>query len=81
MKVSGIRNANRKLLLNLSDFLVDTYCLGVKDAMYRVVSPEEFEYYRQQTRDRTPLKSVQQQRKIIETLKRNLGSDGFDFCS
>ncbi|MCB1764912.1 MAG: hypothetical protein KDJ22_02465 [Candidatus Competibacteraceae bacterium] len=131
--------------LALASFLVDTYCLGVKDAMYRVVSPEEFEYYRQQVHDRTPLGSVhpsclrrlveeavgyardigfsphtdyakaarlfgdidasacsvrytfgkdgkpcyisgsyenlQQQRKIIETLKRNLGSDGFDFCS
>jgi hypothetical protein len=129
--------------LAMAGFLVDAYCLGVKNAMYRVVSPEEFEFYRRQLHERTPLESVhpsclrklveeaivyardigfsphpdyakaarlfgdidasacpvrytfgkdgkpfyingpyenfQQQQKIIETLKRNLGPDGFHY--
>jgi DNA-binding transcriptional regulator YbjK len=131
--------------LAVAVFLLDIYCLGVKDAFYRVVSTQEYTYYRQQLegssleqvhpsclrklvkgavqyardiglaphadyagaaqlfgnieaaacpvrytyggRDGKPLyisgpnESPARSRKIVDTLKRKLGSEGFHFVA
>lgn len=52
----------------VAGFLVDTYCLGVKNALYRVISPAEYNYYRGQIESQTPLESVHPSclRKLVE---------------
>ena len=44
------------------------YCLGVKNALYRVLSPTEYAYYRQQIEAQTPLERVHPSclRKLVE---------------
>lgn len=34
--------------LAIAAFLLDVYCLGVKDAFYRVIAKQDYDYYRQQ---------------------------------
>lgn len=52
----------------VAGFLVDSYCLGVKNALYRVLSPTEYDYYRQQIEAQTPLERVHPSclRKLVE---------------
>ena len=52
----------------LAGFLVDTFCLGVKNAMYREISGEEYEFYRREIESRTPLESAHPSclRKLVE---------------
>ncbi len=52
----------------VAGFLVDTYCLGVKNALYHVISPAEYDYYRGQIEAQTPLERVHPSclRKLVE---------------
>jgi tetratricopeptide (TPR) repeat protein len=52
----------------MASFLVDTFCLGVKNALYRIVSPAEYDYYREQIEAQTPLEPVHPSclRKLVE---------------
>ena len=52
----------------VAGFLVDTYCLGVKNALYRVLSAAEYDYYREQIEANTPLERVHPSclRKLVE---------------
>ena len=52
----------------VAGFLVDPYCLGVKNALYRVLSPAEYDYYRQQIEAQTPLERIHPSclRKLVE---------------
>ena len=52
----------------LAGFLIDTFCLGVKNAMYREISGEEYEFYRREIESRTPLESAHPSclRKLVE---------------
>jgi tetratricopeptide (TPR) repeat protein len=63
----------------LAGFLVDTFCLGVKNAMYREISGEEFEFYRQEIESRTSLESAHPSclRKLVESAVRYAQDIGF----
>lgn len=52
----------------VAGFLVDTYCLGVKNALYRVLSAAEYDYYREKIEANTPLERVHPSclRKLVE---------------
>lgn len=52
----------------VAGFLVDSYCLGVKNALYRVISSAEYDYYRGQIEAQTPLERVHPSclRKLVE---------------
>ena len=52
----------------VAGFLVDSYCLGVKNALYRVLSPAEYDYYRGQIEAQTPLERIHPSclRKLVE---------------
>ncbi len=52
----------------VAGFLVDTFCLGVKNALYHVISPAEYDYYREQIEAQTPLERVHPSclRKLVE---------------
>jgi tetratricopeptide (TPR) repeat protein len=63
----------------VAGFLVDSYCLGVKNALYRVISPAEYDYYRGQIESQTPLESVHPSclRKLVEGAVRYARDLGF----
>lgn len=63
----------------VAGFLVDTYCLGVKNALYRVFSSTEFEFYRRQIEQHTPLESIHPSclRKLVEGAVRYARDLGF----
>lgn len=63
----------------VAGFLVDTYCLGVKSALYRVISPAEYDYYRGQIEAHTPLERVHPSclRKLVEGAVRYARDLGF----
>ena len=65
--------------LAVAGFLVDTYCLGVKNALYRVIPPTEFESYRRQIEQHTPLEQVHPSclRKLVEGAVRYARDLGF----
>lgn len=63
----------------VAGFLVDTYCLGIKNALYRVISPAEYDYYRRQIEAYTPLERVHPSclRKLVEGAVRYARDLGF----
>ncbi len=65
--------------LAVAGFLVDTYCLGVKNALFRVVSATEFESYRRQIEQHAPLERVHPSclRKLVEGAVRYARDLGF----
>ncbi len=65
--------------LAVAGFLVDTYCLGVKNALYRGFSSTEFELYRRQIEQLTPLESIHPSclRKLVEGAVRYARDLGF----
>ena len=63
----------------VAGFLVDTYCLGAKNALYRVLSLAEYDYYRGQIEAQTPLGRVHPSclRKLVEGAVRYARDLGF----
>jgi tetratricopeptide (TPR) repeat protein len=63
----------------VASFLVDVFCLGVKDVLYRVVSPAEYGHYREQIETQTPLEAVHPSclRKLVEGAVRYAQDLGF----
>ena len=63
----------------VAGFLVDTYCLGAKNALYRVLSLAEYDYYRGQIEAQTPLERVHPSclRKLVEGAVRYARDLGF----
>lgn len=64
--------------LAVAGFLVDPYCLGVKNALYREMDGGEFEFYRREINSQTPLESVRPSclRKLVEDAVRYADSIG-----
>ena len=63
----------------VASFLVDVFCLGVKSALYRVVSPADYGHYRGQIETQTPLERVHPSclRKLVEGAVRYARDLGF----
>lgn len=63
----------------IAAFLVDVYCLGVKDALHRVVSQQEYDYYRSQIESQTRYESIHPSclRKLVEGAVRYARDLGF----
>lgn len=63
----------------IAAFLVDVYCLGVKDAFHRVVSPKEYAFYRSQIEGQTRYEQVHPSclRKLVEGAVRYARDLGF----